>query len=250
MIDFTVFFCAHTHAHTNTHTHKHTQTHANMPFTESITVPCDARGRLIAARQGICDRLRVKMFFPRNKVRGRFQEMILEGGVGAIREAKKETNWIVAEWQRKFDAWQAHKREQKQFDDRSRHLWKAQELERSVTPTMMGRQQQGRIRKAVNGFAGLEVDRDTQVIQHYPSLRSSDRQVDGTKVMEKNKLGNTWATMAAKPAAPIKQKPKQEPKQKPRPEPLKLEESFNWGDESDEEFAFNSPDYNPTLSPL
>ena len=80
-----------------------------MPTTVYQTIDVQSRNHIIRNRDAIKAQFGIDIFFPRNKVRGQFQDMALNGGTKAIFEAQKHIAVILADWQQEFDAFKARK---------------------------------------------------------------------------------------------------------------------------------------------
>ena len=85
-----------------------------MPTTVYQTINVDSRNHLIRNRDALKTEFGIDIFFPRNKVRGQFQEMSLNGGTKAIFEAQKKIAIILADWQQEFDAFKDRKKRRQQ----------------------------------------------------------------------------------------------------------------------------------------
>ena len=84
-----------------------------MPTTVYQTISVDSRNHLIRNRDVIQDKYGIAIFFPRNKVRGEFQDMALEGGPKAIFEAQQMISSILADWKEEYEAFKERKARRK-----------------------------------------------------------------------------------------------------------------------------------------
>jgi hypothetical protein len=80
-----------------------------MPTTVFQTIHVESRNHIIRNRDTLKAQFGIDIFFPRNKVRGQFQDMALNGGTKAIFEAQKKIALILADWQKEFDAFKTRK---------------------------------------------------------------------------------------------------------------------------------------------
>ena len=80
-----------------------------MPTTVFQTIDVESRNHIIRNRDTLKAQFGIDIRFPRNKVRGQFQDMDLIGGTKAIFEAQKKIALILADWQQEFDAFKARK---------------------------------------------------------------------------------------------------------------------------------------------
>ena len=173
-----------------------------MPTTQFQTINCDSRNTLIRNRDEIMSKFGVSMRFPKNLVRGGFQDMVLEGGAQAIFNAQKEINRILVIWQDEYDAFLERKSKRTLYQRRERHFNKAQELERwPEIPDTTRRTETTAPTK--NAFAALALDEgEVPPVENFPTLGET-KHVDGTMlpIMENKSVLTGWSKIAAKPAA-------------------------------------------------
>lgn len=67
------------------------------------TVPCDARNTLCRHRDAFKEHHGVSVFFPRNRVRGANQEMVLKGGPRGIANVEREIEKVLGDWRVEFE---------------------------------------------------------------------------------------------------------------------------------------------------
>ena len=174
-----------------------------MPSTQFQTINCDSRNTLIRNRDDIKSKFGVTMRFPKNLVRGGFQDMVLEGGAQAIFAAQKEINRILVLWQEEYDAFLERKAKRALFERRGRHFRKAQQLEEwpEVVDTSSTAEPNRKTHK--NKFAGLRLDEGEVVpVENFPTLGATGH-IDGSMIpaMETKSVLSGWSKVAAKPAA-------------------------------------------------
>ena len=89
-----------------------------MPIEVAKTISIDARKTLIRHRDAIQTQFGVSIFFPRNTVRGAFQDMIIKGGVNATTKAERQIDQILIQWRQEFEAFkqrQAYRKNQRRI---------------------------------------------------------------------------------------------------------------------------------------
>ena len=68
-----------------------------MVYTEVLTVPMNSRGYILRNRDAINAEHNIKIFFPRNKARNGYQEMVMEGRKVNIKAAMSKIRTILEE---------------------------------------------------------------------------------------------------------------------------------------------------------
>ena len=180
----------------NTLTHSRNSlplTSQNMPIEVAKTISVDARNTLIRRRDELQSRHGIKMFFPKNRVRGATQDMVLKGGPNAIARAERDIDTILIAWNDEFQAFkqrQAHRKE-------SRRLQNQQPPPQLPSTTTKS----SSTNTFKNRFSALEA-MDTATATVTPELAP----VPVTKPTHPTLKG--WAAMAAKPAPKPKELPK------------------------------------------
>jgi hypothetical protein len=84
-----------------------------MTIEVTKTISTDSRNTLVRNRDELQHKYGITIFFPRDKVRGAYQDMILKGGPNAIAKAQRHIDTILAAWNDEFNAFkhrQAHKK--------------------------------------------------------------------------------------------------------------------------------------------
>ena len=89
-----------------------------MPIEVAKTISVDARNTLVRRRDELQTRHGIKIFFPRNRVRGDTQDMVLKGGPNAIARAERDIDTILIAWRDEFNAF---KQRQAYRKDSRRH---------------------------------------------------------------------------------------------------------------------------------
>jgi hypothetical protein len=151
------------------------------------TVPCDARNTVCRHRDAFKEHHGVSVFFPRNRVRGANQEMVLKGGPRGIAAVEREIEKVLVEWRVEFDGFLERRRLRR--DD-----------SRRCTPDFPGSQKASPVpkvsktKKSSNMFALLDPDEEMQG----PEV-STEVEVPVVKPRRAQLTG--WAAMAALPAA-------------------------------------------------
>ena len=84
-----------------------------MPTTVFQTINVHSRNHIIRNRDTIQNDFNIEIFFPRNKVRGEFQDMALKGGTKAIFDAQKLIRSILVDWKEEYDAFKERKKTRK-----------------------------------------------------------------------------------------------------------------------------------------
>ena len=178
----------------NTLTHSRNSlslTSKNMPIEVAKTISVDARNTLIRRRDELQSRHGIKMFFPKNRVRGATQDMVLKGGPNAIARAERDIDTILIAWNDEFQAFkqrQAHRKE-------SRRLQNQQPPPQLPSTTTKS----SSTNTFKNRFSALEATDTT-------TTASAAVEVPVTKPKQPTLKG--WAAMAAKPAPKPKELPK------------------------------------------
>lgn len=209
-----------------------------MPIEVAKTISVDARNTLIRNRDTLQERHGIKIYFPKNRVRGDTQDMVLKGGPNAIARAEREIDTILIAWRDEFLAFkqrQAYRKESRRLQQPPPQFPSTTTKPHTNNPYK-------------NRFSALEATATataTSEPAHVP--------VPVTKPKEPTLTG--WAAMAAKPAP----KPKELPKAKmptkftfgttgsgaafTYPEALPEPEHFDWAEEVETNFAPSpSPD--------
>ena len=164
-----------------------------MPIEVAKTIAVDARNTLVRNRDSLQTRHGIQIFFPRNRVRGDTQEMILKGGPNAIARAEREIDTILVAWYDEYNAFkqrQAYRKSQRQVASEPPNFPSvAETLRKNTSKTTPN-----------NRFALLETH------------RTNDELALPTVVKPKTNTNTLtgWASVAAK--APVKQKEPELPK--------------------------------------
>ena len=164
-----------------------------MPIEVAKTISVDARNTLVRHRDALQEKHGVQIFFPRNRVRGAFQDMIIKGGVTATTNADREIDTILISWRQEFDAFkqrQAYRKSQRKVASEPPNFPSvAESLPKNTTKTTSN-----------NRFSLLE------------TTRTNDEPSLPTVVKPKTKTTTLtgWASVAAK--APVKKKEPELPK--------------------------------------
>lgn len=210
-----------------------------MPIEVAKTISVDARNTLIRNRDSLQERHGIKIFFPKNRVRGATQDMVLKGGPNAIARAEREIDTILIAWRDEFLAFkqrQAYRKESRRLQQPPPQFPSTTTKPSTTNPYK-------------NRFSALEDTDTTATVTPEPA----PPQVPVTKPKEPTLMG--WAAMAAKPAT----KPKELTKAKmptkftfgstgsgaafTYPDPLPEPEHFDWAEEVDTHFSPSpSPD--------
>ena len=170
-----------------------------MTIEVAKTISIDARNTLVRNRDALQQKHGVSIFFPRNRVKGAFQDMIIKGGVVATTNASRDIDHILIAWRQEFEAFKTRRARRKTLirdaanDDMPNFPTVADTLpNKHSAPT------------SNNPFSALEV-----------------QTVQSTAPKRRNKKTQTltgWASVAAKPAptpakpAPTAAKPPSSPK--------------------------------------
>ena len=80
-----------------------------MPYTETMSVPVDARNTLIRHRDMLKEKYGVNVYFPRSEVRGAYQGMVVKGGTSGVFKAKQEVNRLLATWKEEYEGHKTRK---------------------------------------------------------------------------------------------------------------------------------------------
>lgn len=164
-----------------------------MPIEVAKTISVDARNTLVRHRDALQEKHGVQIFFPRNRVRGAFQDMIIKGGVNATTNADREIDTILVSWRQEYDAFkqrQAYRKSQRKVASEPPNFPSvAESLRKNTSKTTSN-----------NRFSILE------------TARTNDEPALPTVVKPKTKTNTLtgWASVAAK--APVKQKEPELPK--------------------------------------
>ena len=135
-----------------------------MPATVYQTINVDSRNHLIRNRDALKTEFGIDIFFPRNKVRGQFQEMSLNGGTKAIFEAQKKIAIILADWQQEFDAFKDRKKRRQQHQQHDSD-------DSSVNWPSIPIQEVNMTTKSTNPFEGLTLDEEESVADIIPVVK-------------------------------------------------------------------------------
>jgi hypothetical protein len=162
-----------------------------MPIEVEKTIPVDSRNTLVRNRDALQDKYDVKIYFPRNRVRGAFQDMIIKGGVNGTTNAGRDIDHILVSWRQEFEDFkqrQAYRKSQRQVASVPPYFPSVAESGRKSTSKTTSN----------NRFALLE------------TTRTNDEPSLPTVVKHKTNTLTGWASVAAK--APVKQKEPELPK--------------------------------------
>ena len=75
-----------------------------MSYSETMTIPQDARSTLIRHRDSINQKNGTQIYFPRNAVRGSNQDITIKGTTRGVFQAKQQINQVLIEWRAEYDA--------------------------------------------------------------------------------------------------------------------------------------------------
>jgi len=163
-----------------------------MTIEVAKTISVDARNTLVRTRDAIQSRHGITIYFPKNRVRGAYQDMILKGGPNAIARAEHEIDTILLAWRDEFAAYKQRQKYRKEL--RRLQNTKSTPDFPSVIDDVAPKRDTRRPKNAFSALDGLEhEDPDTN---HHP--------VPVAKHTHPTLTG--WAAMAAKP--PVNNTPK------------------------------------------
>ena len=134
-----------------------------MTIEVSKTISIDARNTLVRNRDGLQTKYGISIFFPRDKIRGAYQDMIIRGGPNAIAKAQRDIDTILTEWNDEFKAFKHRQASRK--DSRRTHT-----LLPPYLPTIT---QHTPSYTSKNKFALLE-HTHTPTITHTPPIDTAD----------------------------------------------------------------------------
>jgi len=167
-----------------------------MAIEVAKTISVDARNTLVRNRDSLQTRHGIQIFFPRNRVRGDTQEMILKGGPNAIARAEREIDTILVAWYDEFAAFK-----QRQAYRKQNRLRLNADNTPPKFPSLPTTTSNTTTRTNKNAFASLE-----GLTQPSPDTTHENVvQVPVTKCKKPTLTG--WAAMAAKPAEKPPTKP-------------------------------------------
>lgn len=171
-----------------------------MAIEVAKTISTDARNTLIRNRDMIQAKHGVKMFFPKNLVRGAYQDMILKGGSGGVARAERDIDVILIEWRREFEAFK-ERRARRKAQDRvvSEDTWGEKFPTLAKVPASKKKSIIGK-----NSFSAL-MDGDGRVVQE---TVTEIAQVPAPATKTKEPVLRGWAAMAAKAPVVEKKEPK------------------------------------------
>ena len=163
-----------------------------MPIEVAKTISVDARNTLVRHRDALQTKFGVSIFFPRNTVRGAYQDMIIKGGVNATTNAGREIDRILVGWRQEFEAF----RQRQAFRKNQRRI-QANPTEAPFFPTVAETVHTKNTPKPTsnNPFALLEHDTEPTIPTH-----STPKTIKPNKPALKG-----WSTVAAKAPEPPKQ---------------------------------------------
>ena len=214
-----------------------------MPIEVAKTISVNARNTLVRNRDALQTRHGIQIFFPRNRVRGDTQDMVLKGGPNAIARAERDIDTILVAWYDEYTAFkqrQAHRKERRRIQHQETNQFP------SVAESIPSKPRHTEHSLAKNAFAvldGMEHDVPEPTIAPVPVTKPKEPTLTG------------WAAMAAKPAPKPKELPKAKMPSKftfgtvgsgaafTYPETLPEPEHFDWAEEVDTQF---SPSPSPT----
>ena len=85
-----------------------------MTIEVTKTISTDSRNTLVRNRDALQTKYGITIFFPRDKVRGAYQDMIIKGGPNAIAKAQRHIDIILAAWNDEFQAYKHRQADKKQ----------------------------------------------------------------------------------------------------------------------------------------
>ena len=162
-------------------------TSQNMPIEVAKTISIDARNTLVRRRDELQTRHGIKMFFPKNRVRGATQDMVLKGGPNAIARAGRDIDTILLAWNDEFQA----------FKQRQAYRKESRRLQNPPPQFPSNTTKPSTTNAFKNRFSALEATDTT-------TTASAAVEVPVTKPKQPTLKG--WAAMAAKPATKPKVK--------------------------------------------
>jgi hypothetical protein len=171
-----------------------------MTIEVAKTISVDARNTLVRHRDALQTVYGIKMFFPRNRVRGSHQDMVLKGGPNAIARAEREIDTILIAWRDEFESFK-----QRQASRKERRRIQHQETNQfpSVAESVSSKPRHTEHSLHKNQFSALDgLDTTTTTT----TTASAFLEVPVAKPKEPTLKG--WAAMAAKPATKPKELPK------------------------------------------
>lgn len=162
-----------------------------MPIEVAKTISVDARNTLIRNRDALQTHHGIKIYFPKNRVRGNTQDMVLKGGPNAIARAERVIDTILLAWHDEFQAFKQRQASRKE----SRRL---QQTPPQIPSTTINPNTNNTFK---NRFSVLDASEHTTT-----NVVPTHLEVPVTKPREPTLKG--WAAMAAKPATNPKEPPK------------------------------------------
>ena len=157
-----------------------------MPTTVYQTIDVASRNHIIRNRDTLKEQFGITIFFPRNKVRGEFQDMALQGGTKAIFEAQKKISMILADWNEEYTAFKERKAHRKKHrvvpENHQPMVWPSiSNVERKSTP------------KSSNPFDILGVDEEA-VMEVIPVVKPKKATLFGwSKVVASSTSPSTYS---------------------------------------------------------
>ena len=134
-----------------------------MTIEVTKTISTDSRNTLVRNRDALQTKYGITLFFPRDKVRGAYQDMIIKGGPNAIAKAQRHIDIILAAWNDEFQAYKHRQADKK-------HSHRIHTIHTPYLPTIT--HTHNPITK--NPFAILQHEHTLPIITSTPSFTWSD----------------------------------------------------------------------------
>lgn len=164
-----------------------------MSSASFITIRTDARNTMVRNRDAVQQTHGVKIFFPRDRVRGAFQDMAIQGGAQSVFKAQKQLDSILGEWTREFNAYKQRKAQRNRVDK----VYAVKEDPNIKWPSLAQTTVPKKQSTLKNSFGALlEMDPEDG--------SSQDTSVPAKKSSKKKTVLTGWNTIAA--TAPVVQK--------------------------------------------
>tara|TARA_B100000676_G_C17832139_1_gene708421 strand:+ start:221 stop:862 length:642 start_codon:yes stop_codon:yes gene_type:complete len=192
-----------------------------MPIQIEKTISTDARNTLVRNRDAIQAKHNVKIFFPKNLVRGAYQDMIIKGGVTATTNAERDIDRILFTWKQEFDAFK-----DRQARRKARRNQIVQAPPQFPTIQETSAKTSTNHKSSSNPFAVLE---DFEPLHQDTTSNTKPT----SKSTSKLPVLKGWASVAAKP--PVKQEP-------PKPVIPVHNTTLSWAEIAEQEDEYDDDD--------
>ena len=164
-----------------------------MPITVSKTIHVDSRNTIIRHRDGLQTHHGVQLFFPKNAVRGLYQDMVIKGSPTACTKAERDIERILLTWNEEYQAFKERKARRKAMMNHTTTTNSHFEFP-SVPTSSNSKPRDATL--ASNPFSLLLQDEPTTPPPHEPTPQTTPQTTPKQPVLK------GWAAIAAKPAAP------------------------------------------------